>query len=57
MYLQTWHWQFPLKPSSCTTFKLNSHWGRAATGKKKKKMSCVFMRAGLLQSCLTLCNL
>jgi len=26
-------------PSSCATFSLNSHWGRAATG---KKMSCVY---------------
>ena len=26
--------QGPHKPSSCATFTLNSHWGRAATGKK-----------------------
>ena len=28
------HHQDPHKPSSCTTFMLNSHWGRADTGKK-----------------------
>ena len=33
MSLHTWHHQGPHKPSSCTTFMLNSHWGRAATGK------------------------
>ena len=36
--LHTWRRQGPCKPSSCTTFRLNSHWGRAATGKKK---SCI----------------
>ena len=36
MSLHVWHRQGPCKPSSCTTFTLNSHWGRAATGKKKK---------------------
>ena len=34
MSLHTWRRQGPHKPSSCTTFTLNSHWGRAATGKK-----------------------
>ena len=34
MSLHTWHLQGPRKPSSCATFTLNSHWGRAATGKK-----------------------
>ena len=34
MSLHTWHRQSPCTPSSCTTFMLNSHWGRAATGKK-----------------------
>ena len=29
----TWRRQGPHKPSSCTTFTLNPHWGRAATGK------------------------
>ena len=35
VFLHTWHHQGPCKPSSCATFKLNSHWGRAATGKKR----------------------
>ena len=38
MSLQTWLHQHPSKPSSCTTFRLNSHWGRFATGKK----SCAY---------------
>ena len=37
MSLHTWHCQGPHKPSSCTTFTFNIHWGRAATAKKKKK--------------------
>ena len=41
MALHTWHRQGPCKPSSCATFMLNSHWGRAATG---KKMSCIYVR-------------
>ena len=40
MSLQTWHHQGSHKPSSCTTFTLNSHSGRAATGKK----SCIYAR-------------
>ena len=44
--------QGPHKPSSCTTFTLNSHWGRAATGKK----SLVSMHIGSLWLCLTLCD-
>ena len=35
MSLHTWCHQGPSKPSSCVTFTINSHWGRAATGKKK----------------------
>ena len=35
--LHAWHHQGPRKPSSCAPFTLNSRWGRAATGKKKKK--------------------
>ena len=35
MSLHTWHHQGPHKPSSCASFTLNPHWGRAATGKKK----------------------
>ena len=36
MFLHTWCYQGPCKPSSCATFMFNSHWGRAATG------SCVY---------------
>ena len=35
MSLHSWCHQGSRRPSSCTTFTLNSHWGRAATGKKK----------------------
>ena len=35
MSLHTWCRQDPRKTSSCSTFILNSHWGRASTGKKK----------------------
>ena len=42
MSLKTWGLQGPCKPSSCTAFMLNSHWGRAITGiKKKKKVLCL----------------
>ena len=51
--LHTWCHQGPHKPSSCSTFTLNSHWGRAATGKK----CLASMHAGLLWLCPTLCNL
>ena len=34
MSLHTWRRQSPCKPNSCTIITLNSHWGRAATGKK-----------------------
>ena len=40
MSLHIWHRQGPCKPSSCTTFTLNSHWGRATTGKNK---SCIYV--------------
>jgi len=56
MSLHTWRHQGPCKPSSCTTLTLSFHWGRAATDKKKKKLGLVFMRAGSLRSCLTLCD-
>ena len=35
MSLHTVHRQGPQKPNICATFTLNSHWGRATTGKKK----------------------
>ena len=38
--------------ASCTTFTLNSHWGRAATDKKSLASVCT----GLLPSCPTLCD-
>ena len=49
---KTWCRQGPRKPSSCTIITLNSHWGRAATGKK----CLASMRAGSLQWWPTLCN-
>ena len=50
MSLHTWRPQDSCKPSSCSTFMLNSHWGRAATGKKEKK-SCIYgHRVTLLMS-------
>ena len=52
MFLHTLRSQGPHKPSSCATFTLSSHWGRAAMGKK----SLASMRAESLQSCLTLCD-
>ena len=52
MSLHTWRHQGSHKPSSCTTFTLNSHWDRAAIGQK----SLVSMRGGSLQSCPTLCD-
>ena len=50
MSLHTCRFQGPQKPSSCATFTLKSHWGRAATRKK----SLASMHAGWLQSCPTL---
>ena len=52
MSLHIWRHQGPHKPSSYTTFTLNSHWGRAATGKK----NFVSIYTGLLWSCPTLCS-
>ena len=52
MSLHTWHRQGPHKPSICATFILNSHWGRAATGKKSLASMCT----GSLQSCPALCD-
>ena len=39
MSLHTWHHQGPHNSSSCTTFTLSSHWGRADTCKKE---SCIY---------------
>ena len=50
MSLHTWRHQSPYRPSSCVTFTLNSHWGRAATGKKKP---CVYAHR-VFWWCLTL---
>ena len=41
MSLHTWHHQDPHKPSSCATFMLDPHWGRAATGKIKVLHLCI----------------
>ena len=46
--LHTWHHQSPCKPSNCTTFMLNSHWGRAATGKNVLHL-CTQGRFGSVQ--------
>ena len=51
--LHTWHCQGPHKPRSCATFMLNSHCGRADSGKR----SLVSMHAGSLRLCPTLCDL
>ena len=48
MSLHTWYRQGSHKPSSCATFMLNPHWGRATTGKK----SLVYMHKGSLWLCL-----
>ena len=52
MSLHTWPHQGPCDPSSCATFTLSPHWGRASTGKK----SLVSMHAGSLWLYPTLCN-
>ena len=51
--LHTWRCHGLHKPSSCATFTLNSHWGRAATGKQKCLTS---LHTGSLQPCPTRCN-
>ena len=53
MSLHTWLHQGPCKPSSCSTFTLNSHWSRAATGKKILES----MHSGSRRLCPTLCEL
>ena len=55
MSLHTWRHQGPRKPSSCTTLMLNSHRGKASTGKKIKK-SRLWVQTHC-RLCLTLCDL
>ena len=50
--LHTWSHQDTHKPSSCITFMLNPHWGRAIT--IKKSLACMYV--GSLWSCPTLCD-
>ena len=50
MSLHTWHRQGPHKPSSCTTFTLSPHWGRAATGKRALPL-CMQGRCSCVQLC------
>ena len=51
MSLNTWWFQDPRKPSSCTTFMLSSQTltGPQMPQAKKKKKNLVFMPSGLLQ--------
>ena len=51
MCLHTWRCQGPQKPSSCPTFMLNSHWGRAAADKRKILRLCVQGPFGHVQLC------
>ena len=50
MSLHTWRHQGPHKPSSFATFTLNSHWGRATTGKKILHL-CMQGHFGSVQLC------
>ena len=50
MSLHTWGCQGSRKPSSCVTFTLNSHWGRATTGKKILHL-CMQGHFGSVQLC------
>ena len=53
MSLHTWRQQGPCNSSSCSTFMLNTHWGRAATGIKNlesmpgARFTCVQLFAAL----------
>ena len=55
MSLNTWRHQGPCKPSSCTTFTLNSHWAELPQAKKKKKKKvlclCALGHLGPVQFC------
>ena len=59
MSLHIWHRQGPCKPSNCTTFTLNSYWGRAATGQQtnKKTRVNVCRVASVVSSSLQPCRL
>ena len=50
-----WRCQGPHKPGSCATLMFNSHWGRAATGKK----SCPYAHrvASVVSNSLRPCRL
>ena len=52
--LHTWCHQGPRKTGNCTTFMLNSHRGRAATGKKKILRLCTQGHFSRVQLFLTL---
>ena len=57
MSLNTWRCQGPHKPSSCTTFTLNSYWSRAATSKKRKKIKVLCLCTQCHFSCVsTFCD-
>ena len=56
MSLHTWHHQGSCDQSSSTTFRLNPHWGRVATCKKKKKKESCIYPLWMLQLCPTLCE-
>ena len=51
MSLHTWRHQGPRNPSSFITFTLNSHWGRAATGKKKSCTCAYRVTSGVSDFC------
>ena len=57
MSVHTWHYLGPCKPSSCTTFTLNSYLGKAATGKKKVLPLCIQGCFIHVQLFATLCGL
>ena len=54
MSLHTLSHQDPPKTSTCTTFMLNSHWDRAATGKNKFLSLSAQGQFGLIQLFATL---
>ena len=56
MPLHTQSHQGSRKPSSCATFTLNSHWGRAASGEEKACV-CVSRVASVTSDSLRPCRL